>query len=63
MVLPDGAGKGVEPMWFEEGENIRVADAFVWISCSTQTGNSIDEIEERTNPPQLQPGGCNRSLI
>lgn len=29
MVLPDGAAKDIEPKWFEEGENIRVADAFV----------------------------------
>lgn len=29
MVLPDQAAKGIEPEWFEEGENIRLADAFV----------------------------------
>jgi predicted nucleotidyltransferase len=29
MVLPDAAAKDIEPKWFEEGENIRVADAFV----------------------------------
>jgi hypothetical protein len=29
MALPDGAAKDIEPKWFEEGENIRVADAFV----------------------------------
>ena len=29
MVLPDQAAKDLEPQWFEEGENIRVADAFV----------------------------------
>ena len=29
MVLPDQAAKDIEPEWFEEGENIRVADAFV----------------------------------
>jgi predicted nucleotidyltransferase len=29
MVLPDQAARGIEPKWFEEGENIRVADAFV----------------------------------
>lgn len=29
MVLPDQAAKGLDPKWFEEGENIRVADAFV----------------------------------
>jgi hypothetical protein len=29
MVLPDQAARDLEPDWFEEGENIRVADAFV----------------------------------
>lgn len=29
MTLPDQAAKEIEPAWFEEGENIRVADAFV----------------------------------
>lgn len=29
LILPDQAAKEIEPAWFEEGENIRVADAFV----------------------------------
>ena len=29
MVLPDQAAKDIDPAWFTEGENIRVADAFV----------------------------------
>src|SRR5882724_12214458 len=29
MILPDQAAKDIEPQWFEEGENNRVADAFV----------------------------------
>lgn len=29
MVLPDQAAKDLDPAWFEDGENIRVADAFV----------------------------------
>jgi hypothetical protein len=37
MVLPDGAAKDIEPRWFEEGENIRVADAFVCSDCSCVT--------------------------
>jgi len=28
-VLPDQAARDIEPEWFEEGENIRVADAFI----------------------------------
>ena len=29
MVLPDQAAKDIDPAWFEEGENIRIADDFV----------------------------------
>jgi hypothetical protein len=29
MALPDQSAKDIDPAWFEEGENIRVADAFV----------------------------------
>ncbi len=29
MLLPDEAAHDLEPAWFDEGENIRVADAFV----------------------------------
>ena len=29
MVLPDQAAKDIDSAWFEEGENIRVADEFV----------------------------------
>ena len=29
MVLPDQAAKNIDPAWFDEGENIRVADAFI----------------------------------
>jgi hypothetical protein len=29
LILPDHAAREIEPAWFEEGENIRVADAFV----------------------------------
>ena len=29
MVLPDQAAREIDPAWFNEGENIRVADAFV----------------------------------
>ena len=29
MVLPDRAAKDIDPAWFEDGENIRVADEFI----------------------------------
>lgn len=44
MVLPDRAAKDLEPAWFEEGENIRVADAFVvdiMLNANGQTFESL----------------------
>ena len=29
LALPDQAARDIDPAWFEDGENIRVADAFV----------------------------------
>lgn len=29
MILPDQAARDIDPAWFEEGKNIRIADAFV----------------------------------
>lgn len=29
MILPDHTARDIDPSWFEEGENIRVVDAFV----------------------------------
>lgn len=29
LVMPDQAARGIDPAWFEDGETIRVADAFV----------------------------------
>jgi len=29
LLLPDGVAKDLDPAWFDEGETIRVADAFV----------------------------------
>lgn len=34
MVLPDQVAKDIDPAWFNEGENIRVADAFIVDTCS-----------------------------
>ncbi len=44
MVLPDRAAKEIEPAWFEEGENIRVADAFIvdiMLNANGQTFESL----------------------
>ena len=45
MVLPDQAATDLEPHWFEEGENIRVADAFVVDLMLTANGQTIDTLK------------------
>ncbi len=44
MVLPDQAAKDLEPEWFEEGENIRVADAFIVDLLLNANGQSFDTL-------------------
>ena len=44
MVLPDRAAEAIEPEWFEEGENIRVADAFVVEIMLNANGQTYDSI-------------------
>jgi predicted nucleotidyltransferase len=49
MVLPDQAAKDLEPEWFEEGENIRVADAFVidiMLNANGQTFETLRQYSE-----------------
>jgi predicted nucleotidyltransferase len=49
MVLPDGAAKDIEPQWFEEGGNIRVADAFVvdlMLNANGQTYATLSQYAE-----------------
>jgi predicted nucleotidyltransferase len=46
MVLPDGAAKDIEPSWFEEGENIRVADAFVVDLMLNANGQTYDTLSQ-----------------
>lgn len=44
MVLPDQAARDLLPEWFEEGENIRVADAYVvdlMLNANGQTYESL----------------------
>lgn len=44
MVLPDQAAKDLMPEWFNEGENIRVADAYVvdlMLNANGQTYESL----------------------
>lgn len=44
MILPDRAAKDIEPQWFEEGENIRVADAFVVDIMLNANGQTYDTL-------------------
>jgi hypothetical protein len=44
MILPDRAAKEIEPQWFEEGENIRVADAFVVDIMLNANGQTYDTL-------------------
>ena len=49
MILPDQAAKDIEPQWFEEGENIRVADAFVvdiMLNANGQTYETLCKYSE-----------------
>jgi predicted nucleotidyltransferase len=45
MILPDKAAKEIEPQWFEEGENIRVADAFVVDIMLNANGQTYDTLQ------------------
>ena len=44
LILPDQAAKEIEPAWFEEGENIRVADAFVVDVMLNANGQTYDTL-------------------
>lgn len=44
MVLPDEAAKDLQPEWFSEGENIRVADAFVVDLMLNANGETYDTL-------------------
>ncbi len=46
MVLPDQAAKDIEPAWFEEGENIRVADAFVVDIMLNANGQTFEALRQ-----------------
>ncbi len=49
MVLPDQAAKDLQPEWFVEGENIRVADAFVvdlMLNANGQTYETLRQYAE-----------------
>ncbi|AXS79592.1 hypothetical protein [Dechloromonas sp. HYN0024] len=45
MVLPDQAAKDLEPEWFAEGDNIRVADAFLVDIMLNACGETYDSLK------------------
>jgi predicted nucleotidyltransferase len=46
MVLPDRAAKDIRPDWFEAGENIRVADAFIVDIMLNANGQTYDTLRQ-----------------
>lgn len=46
MVLPDQAAREIDPEWFDEGENIRVADAFVVDIMLNACGETYETLKQ-----------------
>jgi predicted nucleotidyltransferase len=46
MVLPDRAARNIDPAWFDEGENIRVADAFVVDIVLNACGETYETLKQ-----------------
>lgn len=46
MALPDQAAKDIDPAWFDEGENIRVADAFVVDIMLNACGETYETLKQ-----------------
>lgn len=46
MILPDQVARELEPEWFEEGENIRVADAFIVDIMLNANGQTYDILKK-----------------
>jgi hypothetical protein len=46
MLLPDQAAKDLDPAWFAEGENIRVADAFVVDIMLNANGQTYETLKQ-----------------
>jgi hypothetical protein len=44
LLLPDQAARDIDPNWFDEGDNIRVADAFVVDLMLNACGETYDSL-------------------
>src|ERR1035437_8569731 len=53
MTLPDQAAKDLDPAWFEEGENIRVADAFVVDLMLNANGQTYETLTQHIQTVEL----------
>lgn len=53
MVLPDQAAKDIDPAWFDEGENIRVADAFVVDIMLNACGETYETLKKYAETIEL----------
>lgn len=54
MVLPDRAAKDIDPAWFEEGENIRVADEFIVDIMLSAGGETYDTLRQHAETIDLE---------
>ena len=54
MVLPDQAAIDIDPAWFEEGENIRVADAFVVDIMLNACGETYETLKQYAETVDLE---------
>lgn len=48
MILPDQAARDIDPAWFEEGEKIRVADAFIVDIMMNACGETFETLRQFT---------------
>lgn len=46
MILPDQAAADIDPEWFEDGENIRVADEFVVDIMLNACGETFETLQD-----------------
>lgn len=54
MVLPDQVARDIDPAWFEEGENIRVADAFVVDVMLNANGETFESLKQFAQTVDLE---------
>lgn len=53
LLLPDQAARDIDPAWFDEGENIRVADAFVVDIMLNACGETYGSLQPYTETIDL----------